>query len=141
MTPAEWLEQVKKIDQLIDGKISEREKLWDMVTRTTGNMDGMPHGTGISDPVGNITPKLLEIAKEIDELIDYYVDYKQKVVSTLEQLPEKEYAVLHRYYIRYMTLEEIAEEMSYSLMSIWRFKAKGLKMLKDVIECYDKIVI
>ena len=92
--------------------------------------------TGVpSQRMENAVIKLIEPAQEIDKLIDEYIDRKQHVVSVLEKLPEKEYGVLHRHYIRYMPWEKIAEDMGYSTVHIWRLKESGLEILEKILKC------
>lgn len=137
-----WLESVKKLDELIEAKTAERDKLWAMATNMTANSDGMPHAKGtVSDPVGNGAVKLLVLAEETNKLIDTYIDRKKQITNALEKLPPNEYGVLHRYYIKYMSLEQIADDMGYCRQQIWRFKKKGLKNLEDVLECYITHVV
>lgn len=138
MNVCEWLEQVKKLDELINANIAEREQVWAMLTSmTTAESDGMPHAKGgVSDPVGNGVVKLQILAEKIDSLIDQYVDLKETIVSTLKKLEPREYAVLHRYYIRYMTIEDIAEDMGYCERQVSRIKKNALKNLEDVLECH-----
>ncbi len=137
----DWLEQVRKLDELINAKLAERDQVMDLATGVSSEMDGMPHASGKSDKVGNAAVKLADLATEIDRLIDMYVDFKRDVVAALEKLPANEYGVLHRYYIRYMTWEEIAQDMGYCTVQVWRYKVKGLKRLADVIECYTIPVV
>jgi hypothetical protein len=131
-----WLEQVKKLDELIDAKLAERKQLLDLATKITPEMTGMPFGGGVTDKVGNIAVKLADLARETNVACDRYIDHKAAVIATLEKLPAKEYGVLHREYIRYMTQEEIADDMHYSTVQIWRIKQNALTMLSNVIECY-----
>jgi hypothetical protein len=141
MDVLEWLGQVKKLDQLIDAKIAERQRLIDMAEDICSKpLDGMPHTfTGVvSRKVENAVVQLVDLERELNKLIDQYVDYKQNVVKVLEQLPDKEYGVLHRFYIRGMTLEDIAEDMGYCTRQISRIKESGLQKLEDVIECHAK---
>lgn len=134
MDVCEWLEQVKKLDELIEAKQAEKEQLWALITRTTSNNDGMPHAKGgISDPVGNIMPKLLTLKDELDRLIDEYIQHKETVIKTLHKLPPKEYGALHRHYIRYMTWEAAAEDMGVCYMSVMRYRKKGLKILEVLL--------
>ena len=133
VTVEEWLESVGKLDELIDSKIAERAQIMDLATRMGAEMDGMPHAKGnISDPVGNGAVKLVLLAKEIDKATDEYVDRKQEIIQALETLPEREYGVLHRYYIRYMTLERIAEDMNYSVTHVWRIKQTAIELLEKM---------
>lgn len=136
-----YLNQVKMLDQLIDAKLAERVRLNEIATNISPKLpDGMPHSnTGmVSKTMENAIINLVMLEQEIDKLIDKYVNYKQEVISNLEKLSPIEYGVLHRYYIRYMTLEQIAEDMGYCRQQIWRLKKKGLENLEDVIECNIK---
>ena len=139
MNVQEWLGQVKKLDQLIDAKLAERDRLNALATDISAKpIDGMPYtDTGtVSQKMQNAVINLVMLASEINKLIDQYVDYKEQVVKTLEKLPDKEYGVLHRYYIRYMTIEQIAEDMGYSVRQVLRIKKKSLQNLEDVIVCH-----
>lgn len=129
------LESVKKLDELIVAKEAERRQLWTLATRITPQMTGMPHAGGVSDKVGNIAVKLAQVSKDTDDACDRYIDQKNLVISMLEKLPDVEYGVLHREYIRYMTQEAIADEMGYSTVQIWRIKQSALKSLKHVMKC------
>lgn len=137
MTAIEWLDRVRKLDVLINAKLAERDQWLNLGARLTSESDGMPHAKGaVSDPVGNAGIRLAELARETDRLIDEYIDHKQQVIRVLEQLPAKEYAVMHRLYVRYMTWPQISEELGICNMTIWRLHQKALKNLQNVIECY-----
>lgn len=139
MNAEKWLLEVWKLDQLIDAKLAERDRLNAIATDTSAKMpDGMPFNhTGIvPQKMQNAVINLVMLANEIDKLIDKYIDYKKQVVEILEQLPEKEYGVLHRHYIRYMTWEQVAEDMGYSPRQIMRIRKNALKNLSNVIECH-----
>jgi DNA-directed RNA polymerase specialized sigma24 family protein len=139
MDVIEWLSQIGKLNQMIDAKIAERDQIRLLATNTVGNLDGMPHAPGISDKVGNLAVKLVALDEEINALVDQYVDRRQEAIQMLERLPEREYGVLHRYYIRGMTWEQVADDMGYCTTQIWRIKKNGLKLLQDAIECNVKV--
>lgn len=139
MNVIEWLSQIGKLNQMIDAKIAERDQIRMLATNTVGNLDGMPHAPGISDKVGSLAVKLVALEADINALVDQYVDRRQEVVEVLERLPEREYGVLHRYYIRGMTWEQVAEDMGYCTTQVWRIKKNGLKLLQDAIECNVKV--
>ena len=142
MDVQQWLEQVKKLDELINAKLAERQRLIEIATDISPReIDGMPHSnTGsVSQKMQNAVINLVMLANEINRLVDQYVDHKQEVVKSLEELSAVQYGVLHRYYIRYMTLEQIAEDMGYSVRQIMRIKKKSLQNLEDVIVCHQKM--
>lgn len=135
-----WLESVKKLDELILAKEVERVQLWEMATKITPTMHDAPGGGGVSDKVGNAAVKLAQLIEETNTAWDRYIDQRTKVIKALELLPANEYGVLHREYIRYMTQEEIAQDMGYSTVHIWRIKNAAIKRLAKmkcgVIESY-----
>lgn len=136
----EWLEQVAKLDQLIIGKLAERDRLMSLATNVSAKLpDGMPYSnTGmVSRKVENAVVELTMLSEEIDALIYKFNNLKKQVTETIEKLPCDEYAVLHRRYIRYMTWDEIALDMAYSTVQIWRIQKKAKKNLKDVIKCNE----
>lgn len=124
-----WLESVKKLDELIAAKEAERIQLWEMATKITPTMHDTPGGSGVSDKVGNIAVKLAQLIEETNAAWDRYIGQRTKVIKTLELLPANEYGVLHREYIRYMTQEEIARDMGYCTVHIWRIKKAALQRL------------
>lgn len=129
------LEKVKILDERINAKIAERDRLYAIATNVSPKpFDDMPRGGSgmVNNAMESAVVNLIALAEEINKVIDQYVDHKNKVIEALEKLPEKEYGVLYRYYIRYMSWDDIAIDMNYSRMQIWRFWKKGLKFLKDV---------
>jgi DNA-directed RNA polymerase specialized sigma24 family protein len=126
---AQWLfEQIRKIDELIVGKKADREMLMDMATKITAGMDGMPHGSDVTDKVGNIAVKLATLSSDIDAL----EARRDKLMAVLESLPPDEYGALHRHYIRGMTWEEVAEDMNVSIATAYRYRKSGLAMLEQI---------
>jgi RNA polymerase sigma factor (sigma-70 family) len=131
----EWLEQVAKLDQLIVGKLAEREKLYSLATNMAAKLpDGMPYSnTGtVSRKVENAVVNYTILDEETDALIFKFKEQRQQVINALEQLSPNEYAVLHRRYIRYMSWDEIAHDMGYCTSQVWRIKKKALKNLKNI---------
>lgn len=138
MDVLEWLNNVKKLDRLIEAKTAERERLIELATDISAKApDGMPFSnTGtVNQKMQNAVVDLVVLEQELKNVIASYIQCKGEIISTLEKLPANEYAVLHRFYIRYMTYEEIAEDLGISTVQVWRIKKKGEKTLSDVIEC------
>lgn len=131
-----WLEQIRKLDELINAKLAERQQLWALATKTTTRTSGQPGAGGVSDPVGSATAKLIDLIKEIDDLTDQYIDRRREVLEVLEKLPSKEYAALHRYYVKYMPWEKVAEDMGCSERQVYRYRDSGLSILQDIVRCH-----
>ena len=131
----ERLESIKKLDELIDSKLAERDRIHALRINTVGSIDGVPRSSGIPDKVGTLTVKLITLEEDLDSLIDRYVNAKADIVKEIEGLPEREYGVVHRYYIRRMTLEQVAEDIGYCTSQVWRIKEKALEILDGNKRC------
>ena len=146
MTASEWLDYYKKVEELITGKKAEKKQLLDrrqsFIERATDISPRMPDGLPFSD-TGTVSKKVENAVismvlidgelKDVDNAIGLYLEFKKDVINALEKLPAKYYAVLHRYYIRDMTLEAIAEDIGYSSKQVQRIKKKGLVLLEEFI--------
>ena len=138
MTVLEWLERGDQILAEIEETKAEYERYFSAGTKTTAGNDGMPHGNDISNKVGNNAVEMAALLEEIKALEKRFDDYKQEVNAALKQLSVNQYKVLHKKYILKMSWDEIAIDMSYSRMQIWRFHNSGLKGLKSVIKIGKK---
>lgn len=144
MNVYEWLEQVKKLDELISTQLAERDHLLDVALKITQDISDMPRGSNVSDKVGTSAVKLAALAEETDRLVDLYILKKNEVVNTLKMLPPNQYGALHRHYIQYMTWEQVAEDMGKSTMQIYRYRKKGIKklgVLLNVSSSGDKMIL
>lgn len=125
-----WLDQLKMIDELMNAKDAERSRVMAIATKCTANIDGMPRGSGgRSDKVGDGAVRLASLSEEKEAL----QLRKDKMLETLERLPASQFGVLHREYVRYMTQWEIACDMNYSTVSVWRIKKKALRTLGKIL--------
>lgn len=129
MNVHEWLEQIEKIDELISSTESEIQRTFGKATNKVSSLDGMPRSSGVSDKVGDNAVKLVALEKKKKSL----ESQKEYIIKILERLPTKEYGVLHRRYVRYMKLEDIAAEMNYSTVHVWRIEQKALEILKGIL--------
>lgn len=130
----EWAGMAKKLDRMISAKISERDKIRALAVSTVGSLDGMPRSEGERDRVGNLAVKLISAEEELDELIDEYINCKNEITELFEKLPARYYGVLHRYYIRGMTVEAIADELHYSARQVARIKRAAIRELEFLLE-------
>lgn len=126
-----WLEQIKKLNELIRAKESDVADIMAKATKMTASFDGMPHGSGVSDKVGDNAVKLADSNR--DEL-NALKQQKQYIIDTIKMLPANEFGVLDRKYVRGMSEEQIAENMGYCTVQVWRIKKKALRLLGDILQ-------
>lgn len=106
-----YLEQVEKLDVLIQNKLIEKQQWLDIAMGITANMDGVRvQSTGAKDKMASAVDKCVDMEAEIDRLVERLIAVKKEVIQAIEKLySPTEYNVLHLRYIQYKTLQEIAD--------------------------------
>jgi DNA-directed RNA polymerase specialized sigma subunit len=151
MTAYEYLNQVKVLDSLIMNKTAEQEQLREMAEKITQANDGMPHGTGVSDKIGNAVSGLVDLQNETAVLVTTFKGILQDVIEHIEMLPEDQYNILHCKFIRkrkdlgnhrswYHSWEEVAEIVGYSESQVYRIKKKAMRNLQRILDGEKMIV-
>lgn len=129
MTPKEYLSQIKRLDMLIQQRIEQKAEL--------ESLCGIV-GQGISEKVQSspkgeasfvrIVEKIDAMQKEINALIDKYVDLKQQIIGQIQALKDDRYsAILSKRYINGKRLDEIADDMKCSYQRMKHLHGYALK--------------
>ena len=139
-----WLGQARVLDQQIEDALAEKARLFALATDISPKPpDGMPFSnTGTpAQKMQNAVVDLIDLTKEIDRLVDLYIAKRQEIIAVLQCLPQKEYSVLYRYYIykdnksqKRMTWEQVAEDLGYCTVQVWRIKKNGFRLLQGMID-------
>ena len=141
----DYLDQVKVLDSLIMNKTAEQEQLREMAEKITQANDGMPHGTGVSDKIGNAVSSLVDLQNEIAVLVVTFKGILEDVTKHIEMLPEEQYNIIHCKFIRkrkelgnhrswYHSWEEVAEIVGYSESQVYRIKKKAIRNLQRILD-------
>jgi hypothetical protein len=79
--------------------------------------------------------KCVDMEAEIDRLIDELVDVKKKVIEAIEKVESPiEYDLLHRKYIQFQTLQEIADHYGYDYGWATTNHGRALKSLQAILD-------
>ena len=105
MSGKEYLQQIKKIDTMIRNKSYEVKRLKEL---------------GLT--VGSVIEDMSELEIE-----------RAKIIKTIEQLPEAEYDVLHKVYVQYETLQEVASDRKESRRTVDGIHGSALRRLESII--------
>ena len=145
MQAYEYINQPKRLDDLIEKSREKERELWAMATSATQNNDGMPHAHGGTDKIANIVHKLSIAQKMTSDLIDQYVDTKQDIINHLGMLPAKQRIVLCWLYIEkrekrkkgqgwYYTWAEISEILGCTEQNIANTRRRAIKNLQKILD-------
>lgn len=135
MTAVKFLEQIERADALIDSKLSELYRLRCLATSVTVPTDREAVQTsGVSDKVGSIVAKIIDLENEIDDMIDQYIDTRNKCIGVIEMLTNPlQYKIIHMHYVQYKTYAEIEEELNYSHTWVMEVRRDALKNIEAII--------
>ena len=134
------LQQFGEIDDYINDLLDELNLWWVRATAVSPVISDLPKG-GNSDgtKTERAVERLVKIEKQINKETDELYKLRYKIISAIKALPDlRERRVLYLAYIgksennRYkrLTLEQIADEMGYSLIRIKQLHGTALLHIK-----------
>lgn len=131
-----FLSQVKKLDLQISNKLIEIQQWKDIALGITANMDGeRVQSSGAKDKMASAIEKCVDMESEIDSLIDRLIDVKKEVIQTIEQLDSPtEYDILHKRYIQFMGLQDIADSYHRDYTTITTAHGRALKNVQAILD-------
>ena len=135
MDAKKYLQQVSKLNKLIENKMIEKEQ-WKAIAISTGTFsDGeRVQSSGSQQKMADAVCKCVDIERELDDCIDRYIDTKNEVIHTIEQLPAVEYDVLHKIYIQEKTLADVAAICDRAYSWATTIHGRALKMVQDMLD-------
>ena len=136
MNAKTYLQQIEKSDRLIQNKLAELYQLRCLTTSINSAMkDDVVQTTRSGDKLASVVAKIIDLEREIDSVIDDFVDLKTECVHVIEQVSDVlQYNILHKHYVQYKSFVEIANEEGYTYPWILECHAKALKKVQDIIK-------
>ncbi len=131
-----YLRQVEKLEKQISNKLVEREQWRDMALGITASAGGERVQTSSSQQkMANAIERCVDMEAEIDALVDNLVETKKDVIATIEQLDSPtEYDILHKRYIQFLSLQEIADQYRREYTTITTTHGRALKNVQRIID-------
>ena len=133
MTAKEYLAQYKDLNDSINVKLEQVGELRRKAqTVCSGSSDGT-HSSTPRDRIGEITARIVDLEREINEDIDRSIDLQREIRAAIATVPEARLRTLLEYkYINLMTLGETAVRMNYSYPQICRLHGRALQSVKMI---------
>lgn len=86
------------------------------------------------DKVSEIICKVADLEDQIERLQLEKAELIMEINAAIEQLEDdKEAMILTAYYIRRLTMEQVAEEMDYSLQHTYRLRKRGVQRISGIL--------
>ena len=139
VTAKEYLLQLQILDTKINQKIEESAQLRDIVQGRGMSCDSERVQTSPTDVQANTIIKYLDIEREIDRMIDDYVDQKDKIINQIHGLSDVRYIkILFDRYVpdengHTKSFEQISVDMNYSYTYVCDLHGQALIAFAEVI--------
>ena len=133
MTTKQYLSQIRILDLKINQRIEEAKSLAEIAVglRSPELKQDVVQTSHAADPVGDAMIRYLDVQKEIDNLIDQFVDLKHKIIGEIQDMTDPRYSeLLYHRYVEYMSFVEIAEVMHYEYKYVCALHGRALKLFK-----------
>lgn len=136
MNARDFLQQPKKLDMMIVNKLAEQRQWRDVALGITANMEGeRVQSAGSQSRMADAVEKCVDMEAEINSLVDKLIDTKKEVIQTIEKLDSPvEYDVLHRRYIQYISLQDIADHYHKDYGWATTVHGRALKSLQEILD-------
>jgi DNA-directed RNA polymerase specialized sigma24 family protein len=136
MDAKSYLRQVEKLEKQITNKLVEQGQWRDMAHGITASIGGERVQTSSSQQkMANAVERCIDMEAEIDALVDSLVETKKDVIATIEQLDSPtEYDILHKRYIQFLPLQEIADRYNREYTTITTAHGRALKNVQRILD-------
>ncbi len=132
MTAKEYLSQAYRIDQRINSKLEQIQSLRRLLTKVNSTLDDMPGNPNRDRSlVEEYLVKIVDLEREIDSEIDRLVTIKADIIHAIGAVDDMECRMLlEERYLNFMSWDDIAYDMSYSVRHVHRIHSRALGMVR-----------
>lgn len=130
MTAKEYLRQAYRLNELIDSRITELERLRDYSTRLTScSFEGerVSKSRSTEAPFARIIEKIVDLEKVINCDINRYMDLKTEMNAAIDRVSNVDERLLLRYrYLNNYSWDDIAQLLNVSGRTVHRIHSSAL---------------
>ncbi len=136
MKAIDYLNQIKKLDNLINQKSEEVERLRCMATKVTASSDGEHvKSSGSQERMADAVTQIVDLQDEIKADIVRFVNMKRNIMQVIDSLDNADYInLLYCRYYHYMTWEAIACKMGYTYKWVCTLHGRALNKMDALLE-------
>ena len=129
MTAKDYLLQARFLDDRINSKTQQIASLNELAAKCTTTFSDMPRNPNRGHSrVEDCVIKIVDLEDSIKKDIEKLVDLKKEIMGVIKAVPNVEYqTLLEKRYLCFITWEQIAVDMNYSMQHIHRMHSDALK--------------
>lgn len=131
MKAKEYLQQLQRLDTVINQKIKEVDDLR-LKSRSVGSIDYSKERVQTSPsgdaPFVKLIGRIIDLEAEINAEIDAFVDEKHRIINQIQALKNSKYIeILYKHYVEFKRLEVVAVEMNFTYQYVVELHGYALK--------------
>lgn len=136
MKAKEYLGQARFLDMRINSKIQQVASLNELATMCTSTLSDMPKNPNRGDSrMADSVIKIIDLQDEINSDINKLVELKREIMGVIKAVPNMEYqTLLEKRYLCFITWEQIAVDMNYSMQYTFRIHERTLKEIDQILQ-------
>lgn len=129
MTAKDYLLQARFLDDRINSKTQQIVSLNELAAKCTTTFSDMPRNPNRGHSrVEDCVIKIIDLEDSLKKDIEKLVDLKKEIMGVIKAVPNVEYqTLLEKRYLCFITWEQIAVDMNYSMQHIHRMHSAALK--------------
>ncbi len=138
MKAREYLAQAYRLDQRINSKLDQVQSLSELATKVTSTLTCMPRNpNSATSAMADAIVKFVDLQEEINHDIDRLIDLKRDIVALVKSVDNMEFqTLLEKRYLCYMSWEQIAVDMNYSIHHLYKMHNLALDICDGILN-YD----
>lgn len=140
MTAKEYLSQARTLDMRIKSKLQQIESLNELATSCTVVYSDMPrnpnHG---GSKIEKAVVKIIEVEEGLKHDVENLVELKKEIMTTIHSVANVELqTLLEKRYLCFLSWEQIAVEMHYSIQHIYRMHDEALSSVTTIMRVNER---
>ena len=128
----EYLSQAFHIDKQLKSKLEQLSVLRELATTTTQPLSDMPGSPNRNiDRMEKAIIKIMDMEQEISEEVNALLDLKNEIAQCIKKVEDIDCQLILEFrYLCFMSWEEIAAEMNFTVRNIHILHGKALKLIE-----------
>lgn len=129
MNVKNYLRQARRLNDIINAKFEQIEKLREMATNITSQISAEPGGSNVPDKFAEVVAKIADMEDRLLSDVGKLLILKEEIGERIDKVEDSDLRLLLTMrYLNFKSWEEIAAELNYS--HAWTLQLHG-RALKD----------
>lgn len=133
MTTKEYLNQINKINLMIEAKLEDIACLRNIACRITVPTENERVKSSIDiDKMSNAVTKIIELEKETEVLVDELIKKRKMIIKQIDDMDNSDYYSFLTYkYVQLLQTKEIAGKMGIAKSAMFKIQNEALREFEE----------